>query len=99
MRSPDGSALDLAGGRMYWTDRDTGKLLRSNLDGIGIRELVTSLNGPHSIAFHAAERMLYWTELGTDRIRRANADGRGIDVVVDGVRRGGPTGLVIVSPD
>ncbi|MDE0005136.1 MAG: SUMF1/EgtB/PvdO family nonheme iron enzyme [Rhodospirillaceae bacterium] len=99
LRLPEGIALDLAGGRMYWTDRDTGKVLRSNLDGIGIRELVTSLNGPHSIAFHAAERMLYWTELGTDRIRHANADGRGIEVVVDGVRRGGPTGLVIVAPD
>ena len=99
LRLPEGIALDVAGRRMYWTDRDTGKLLRSSLNGAGIQELITDLKDPHSVAFHAADRMLYWTELGTDRIRRADADGRNIEVVVDGVRRGGPTGLVIVGSD
>ena len=99
LRLPEGIALDIAGRKMFWTDRDTGKVLRSNLNGTGIQEVLTSLNDPHSVAFHSTEQMLYWTELGSDSIRRANADGSGIEVVVDGVRRGGPTGLVIVGSD
>ena len=30
---PDGIALDVEAGRVYWTDRGTNKIQRANLDG------------------------------------------------------------------
>ena len=42
---PGGLALDLRGGKMYWTDRGTAKIQRANLDGSGVEELLTSAVG------------------------------------------------------
>src|SRR5215831_17254035 len=43
---PEGLALDVAGGKMYWTD--TGQILRANLDGSGA-EFIVGRDGPYSI--------------------------------------------------
>ena len=39
---PRGIALDVSGGKMYWTDGITEKIQRSNLDGSGVEDLVTT---------------------------------------------------------
>ena len=41
LRRPDKIALDIAGGKMYWTERDFDNLYRSNLDGSNTESLNT----------------------------------------------------------
>ena len=70
---PIGLALDLAGGKMYWTDYATDKIQRANLDGSGVEDLVTSgLDWPVGIALDLAGGKMYWTDRGTDKIQRAS---------------------------
>lgn len=40
--TPGGLALDVPAGKMYWTEDDTDKIRRANLDGTGIEDVVTS---------------------------------------------------------
>ena len=35
-------ALDVAGGKLYWTDWTTRKIRRANLDGSGVEELLSA---------------------------------------------------------
>ena len=52
LSSPRGIALDVEGGKMYWTDSGTDKIQRANLDGSNIEDLVTQgLSSPrrHSV--------------------------------------------------
>ena len=56
-------ALDVVGGKMYWTDRDTEKIQRANLDGSNIEDLVTQgLSGPAGIALDVEGGKMYWTD-------------------------------------
>ena len=72
---PIGIALDLAEGKMYWTDKSandhrapnaTNRILRSNLDGTGIETLVSTRSAPQAahtyfdIALDTASRKIYW---------------------------------------
>ena len=59
LRFPTGIALDVAGGKMYWTDMDfdpttdsfiNGKIQRANLDGSNVEDLVPGLRSPRGIA-------------------------------------------------
>ena len=68
-------ALDVAGGKMYWTDpnrddpKEEAKIQRANLDGSGVRKtLLTGADGlvsPQGIAVDGAARRLYWTDQGS----------------------------------
>ena len=49
LETPVGIALDVDGGKMYWTDAGTGNVQRANLDGSNIETLVTELKAPTSI--------------------------------------------------
>ena len=49
LETPVGIALDVGGGKMYWTDAGTGNVQRANLDGSNIETLVTELKAPTSI--------------------------------------------------
>ena len=40
LEGPTGIALDVVGGKMYWTDSGTEKIQRANLDGSHIEDLV-----------------------------------------------------------
>ena len=46
---PRGLALDLAAGRMYWTDSGRDRIQSADLDGSNIQDLVTGIPGPTSI--------------------------------------------------
>ncbi len=77
--------------KMYWTDRDTDKIQRSNLDGSGVEDLVTSgLTTLNGIALDVAGGKMYWTDRDTDKIQRSNLDGSGVEDLVT-------TGLVTPS--
>ena len=83
LRYPHGIALDVAGGKMYWTDFGTRSIQRANLDGSNIETLVTTgLERPRGIALDVTEDKMYWTDSGTGRIQRANLDGSNIETLV-----------------
>jgi len=41
--SPDGLALDVAAGKIYWADRTADKVQRANLDGTNVEDLVANV--------------------------------------------------------
>ncbi len=69
--------------RMYWLDRATDRIQRSDLDGSNVEDLVTSgLSGPKELALDVAGGKMYWTDNGTDKIQRANLDGSQVEDLV-----------------
>jgi len=78
---PTRVALDVAGGKVYWTDRATHKVQRGNLDGTGAPEdLFTGADGlvfPSGVALDVAAGKVYWTDRATHKVQRGNLDGTG----------------------
>ena len=89
---PTGLALDVVGGKMYWTDRGTLKIQRANLEipagetastRTDVDDLVTTgLIEPAGIALDVAGGRMYWTDFGTDNIQRGNLDGSTVEALV-----------------
>jgi len=88
---PAGIALDVDGGKMYWTDYGTKKIQRANLDGSNVEDLVTGLSRPNGIALDTANGRFYWAEqniAGLDtpgKIQYANLDGTGVTDLITGL--------------
>ena len=82
-------------GKMYWTDRETDKIQRANLDGSQIEDLVTTgLHYPNGLALDVTGGKMYWTDEETKKIQRANLDGSQIeDLVTTGLAS--PRGLAL----
>lgn len=74
---PDGIALDVGAGRMYWVDNSTpGKILRAKLDGTEVVALIdVGLVGPDDIILDLADDKMYWTDQNASRVQRADLDG------------------------
>jgi hypothetical protein len=87
--TPKQMKLDLAGGHMYWSDREGMRIMRSRLDGSAIEVLVQTGAGEADrkdqarwcvgIALDIPRRQVYWTQKGGDDagqglIRRAPID-------------------------
>ena len=80
---PHGIALDVAGGKMYWTDDSADKIQRANLDGSNIETLIALGYGdPYGIALDVAGGKMYWADEGRNKILRANLDGSNIETLV-----------------
>ena len=95
---PSGITLDLAGGKIYWTDRDRlgytnpsgrNSIQRANLDGSNIEDLVTLSSeggsgdtGPRGIALDISHGKMYWTNCEAGKIQRANLNGTNIEDLV-----------------
>ncbi len=73
--------LDMAGGKMYWTDSGTEKIQRANLDGSNIENIVTGVEAPNGIALDVAGGKMYWTVWM--KIQRADLDGQNIEDLVE----------------
>ena len=89
-------ALDVAGGKMYWTDVGTSKIQRANLDGSGLEDLVTTgVKLPVRIALDLARGKIYWTESSPAdfMISRANLDGTGGEFLITGLTS--PSGIAL----
>ena len=84
---------------IYFTDSDTDKIQRANLDMANldvsnVEDLVTEgLDGPDGIALDVAGGKMYWTDAGTDKIQRANFDGSNREDLVTGLD--GPGGIAL----
>ncbi|MCH8148326.1 MAG: hypothetical protein IH987_10085 [Planctomycetes bacterium] len=73
--------------KMYWTDSDTKKVQRANLDGTMVEDLVvrppSPYRGPLEIALDLPAGKMYWTTWELPRvIRRADLDGANVEDVV-----------------
>ena len=87
---PQGIALDIAGGKMYWTSQRgmnratntfTGKIQCADLDGSNIQDLVTGLEPPRGgIALDVARGKMYWTDWS--KIQCADLDGSNVRTLV-----------------
>jgi len=79
--------------RLYWGAGEPGSessgVIRSDLDGSGIEEIVTGVTSPIlGIALDPSGRKLYWSDHlgqeGSGRIRRSSTDGSDIEDVLTG---------------
>jgi hypothetical protein len=84
--------LDVDGGKMYWAKRaGTGKIVRSNLDGSDVQDLL-NLNAPTALALDLAAGKLYWgltpslSCLNEAKIQKSNLDGSDVEDVILGLK-------------
>jgi PKD repeat protein len=77
---PRQMAIDHTNGKVYWTDQTVGKILRSNLDGSGLEEVIyDGISAPWGIALDIPGGKMYWTDFTAQKVQRANLDGTGIE--------------------
>lgn len=89
-RHPDGIAVDVEAGQIYWTDmgvpdRNDGYIERADLDG-GNRKVVVPEGAtftPKQIHLDKKNRKLYWCDREGMRVMRANLDGSNIETLVE----------------
>ncbi len=79
--------LDIAAGKIYWTNQGTDDIRRANLDGSGQETLVTNQNNPAAMTLDVSGGKMYWSNPGGGDIRRAGLDGTGEEVLITGLSR------------
>ena len=89
-RLPDGIALDVAAGHIYWSnmgepERNDGSIMRSDLDGKNMITLVPpgGTFTPKQLQLEKRSGKLYWSDREGMRVMRANLDGSEIETLVD----------------
>jgi hypothetical protein len=75
--SPEGVAIDIATGKIYWADTTSGAIRVANLDGTGARDLYTGETQPSGVAIDPTAGLIYWANAvtGSGAIRVGNLDG------------------------
>jgi DNA-binding beta-propeller fold protein YncE len=89
-RYPDGIAVDVAAGHIYWTNMgnptaNDGSVERADLDGRN-RKTIVRQGGtftPKQLQLEKKSRSLYWCDREGMRLMRANLDGSNIETLVD----------------
>jgi sugar lactone lactonase YvrE len=93
---PDGLAIDIAAGHLYWTNMgnpkvNDGSILRSDLDGLNMTTIVPpgGTFTPKQLQIEKSTGKLYWCDREGMRVMRSNLDGSSIETLVD-TSRGDP---------
>jgi len=87
---PDGIAVDVEGGHIYWTNMgdyaaDDGSIERSNLDGSNVTTIVKT-GGTWTgkqLFLDTRNGKLYWSDREGLRVMRANLDGSGLETLIE----------------
>ncbi|MGD8732401.1 MAG: hypothetical protein PVH92_11010, partial [Anaerolineales bacterium] len=74
-----GAAVDDIHAKIYWVEED--QIRRSNLDGSGAQQVLTTESPAQALAVDPVGSKLYWTEEG--RIQRASLDGSGVELLIE----------------
>src|SRR5580704_3140067 len=89
-RYPDGIALDVTAGHIYWTNMgnpaaNDGSIERADLDGRNRRTIVPEGGTftPKQLQLEKTSGKLYWCDREGMRLMRANLDGSNIETLVD----------------
>jgi DNA-binding beta-propeller fold protein YncE len=89
-RLPDGIAVDVAGGHIYWTNMgnpvaNDGSIERADLDGKNLKHIVPpgGTFTPKQLQLDKKNGKLYWCDREGMRVMRANLDGSKIETLVD----------------
>ena len=87
---PDGLAIDIAAGHLYWTNMgnpkvNDGSLMRSDLDGVNLTTIVPpgGTFTPKQLQIEKSTGKLYWCDREGMRVMRSNLDGSSIETLVD----------------
>jgi hypothetical protein len=88
-RLPDGLAVDLAAGYIYWTNmgvphKNDGSIERADLDG-GNRRFVVPEGGtftPKQLHLEKKSGKLYWSDREGMRVMRSNPDGSQVETLI-----------------
>ena len=89
-RWPDGAAVDVEAGHLYWTNmgdpnRNDGSIERSDLDGKNRKTIVPegATFTPKQLHLEKETGKLYWCDREGMRVMRCNLDGSKIETLVD----------------
>ena len=89
-RLPDGIAVDVAGGHIYWTNMgnpvaNDGSIERADLDGKNLKHIVPpgGTFTPKQLQLDKKNGKLYWCDREGMRVMRSNLDGSKIETLVD----------------
>ena len=78
---PRGVAIDVAAGKVYWTNPDGDRISFANLDGSGgggdLNTTGATVNRPNAAAVYPAAGRIYWANEVGDRISFANLNNTG----------------------
>jgi hypothetical protein len=92
-RHPDGIAVDVAAGHIYWTnmgvfDLNDGSIERADIDGNNRKVIIPegSTFSPKQIHLDKKNGKLYWCDREGMRVMRSNLDGSQIETLVEAGR-------------
>jgi hypothetical protein len=83
---PPNAMGDSGNARLFWTDKDAGKIEASDLDGGNRVTLLSNRSDPRGIAVDTANNTIYWASHTPDgSIFSANCDGTNVQVFLSAV--------------